>query len=264
VTTSAPQLDSVQGAGFSTPLVVALSTGGIATVKGRNFGAGPSFVSVAASDLVDGNVPTKFRGICVVAGGTRAPIFGASDTQVNFQSPLFSGSSASVSVVSGCDTANAAESNKLTVPIQPATPEFFYATNNADGHNPVIATDSTTGVLLVASNLFPGAGLVPAHPGQFVTIYGTGFGATNPQVAPGAFGSTLANVVAEANVTLGGRDVPAANVQYVGLTPGSPGLYQVNILLPDDTPDGDLSIVLTVGGNASSAGAYLTVLHTNQ
>ncbi|GEM_PF-788267 len=263
VTTPGPQLTSVQGSGFSTPLVVALSTGGIATVKGQNFGAGPSFVSVASSDLVGGKVPTNFRGICVVAGGARAPIFGASDTQINFQSPAFSASSVDVSVISGCDTANSIESNKMTVPVQPATPEFFYATNNSDGHNPVIATDSLTGTLLVASNLFPGAGFLPAHPGQYVTLYGTGFGGTNPPVAPGVFGSTLAPVIADSKVTLNGRDLPAANVQYVGLTPGSPGLYQVNILLPDDTPDGDLSIVLTIGGASSSPGGYLTVQHVN-
>ncbi|MBZ5604926.1 MAG: hypothetical protein LAO79_21730, partial [Acidobacteriia bacterium] len=263
VTTPVPQLDSVQGSGFSTPLVVALSTGGIATVKGKNFGAGASFVNVAASDLVNGNVPVNFKGVCVMVSGARAPIFGASDTQVNFQSPVMGGTSVAVSVVSGCDTANAAESNKITVPVQTATPEFFYAANWSDGHNPVIATDSLTGTLLVASSLVPGAGLVPAHPGQLVTLYGTGFGATNPDVAPGTFGSTLAPVTAAAKVTLNGQDLPAANVQYVGLTPGSPGLYQLNIQLPDDSPDGDLTLVLTVGGVASSAGAYLTVLHTN-
>ena len=263
VQTPTPQIDTVQGSGFSTPAVVALSTGGIATVKGKNFGGGSTFVSVAQGDLVNGNVPVNFHGICVVAGGTRAPIFGASDTQVNFQSPVFTSTSAAVSVIAGCDTANALESNKMTVPVQSATPEFFYAANNPDGHNPVAATDSLTGALLVSATLYPGAGFVPAHPSQFVTIYGTAFGATNPSVAPGAFGSTLAQVTANFTVTLGGRDLPASNVQYVGLTPGSPGLYQVNIQLPDDTPDGDLSLVLTVGGILSSPGAYLTVQHTN-
>jgi hypothetical protein len=61
------------------------------------------------------------------------------------------------------------------------------------------------------------------------------------------------------NTVLGGRQLPAANVLYAGVTPGSPGLYQLNILLPEDTPDGDLSLVIEIGGVASPAGAYLSV-----
>ena len=263
VQTTVPTIDLVQGAGFSTPGVFALSTGGIATVKGKNFGAGSGFVSVAASDLVNGNVPVNFRGVCIVVGGARAPIFGASDTQVNFQSPAFDSTTVNVSVISGCDTAKPAESAKMAVAAKTATPEFFYAANRADGHNPVIATDSLSAALLVAADLFPGAGFSPAHPGEFVTLYGTGFGPTNPFVAPGTFGSTLAAVTGDYKVTLDGKDLPAANAPYVGLTPGSPGLYQVNVQLPDDTPEGDLSIVLTVGGISSSPGAYLTVKRTN-
>ena len=49
-------------------------------------GAG-AFQKVGSADLVNGKVPTNFRGICVDLSGTRAPVFGASDTQVNFQVP---------------------------------------------------------------------------------------------------------------------------------------------------------------------------------
>src|SRR5262249_21139876 len=153
--------------------------------KGQGFGAPSTFVSVAPGDLVNGLVPTKFLGICVMISGVRAPIFGASDTQVNFQSPVMSGTSVTVSVISGCDSSTPAESNKMTILVRTATPEFFYAVNHDDGHNPVIATDSVSGTLLVAADLFPGAGIAPAHPGQYVTIYGTGFGPTKPSVAPG-------------------------------------------------------------------------------
>jgi uncharacterized protein (TIGR03437 family) len=43
------------------------------------------------------------------------------------------------------------------------------------------------------------------------------------------------------------------------MTPFSPGLYQINLLLPDDTRNGDLSLVIEIVGIRSSTGPYLTV-----
>jgi uncharacterized protein (TIGR03437 family) len=92
-----------------------------------------------------------------------------------------------------------------------------------------------------------------------VTVYGTGFGQTNPAVNPGDFPPQLASAVGAVRVLLNGKQLPAANVLYAGVTPFSPGLYQLNLLLPDDTPDGDLSLVIEVAGIQSPGGAYLTV-----
>ena len=92
-----------------------------------------------------------------------------------------------------------------------------------------------------------------------MTIFGTSFGATNPGVDPGEFPAGVATVTGPVSVTLGGSVLPDANVLYAGVTPGNPGLYQLNLILPDDTPDGDLPVVLTIGGVSSPAGAYLTV-----
>jgi uncharacterized protein (TIGR03437 family) len=36
-------------------------------------------------------------------------------------------------------------------------------------------------------------------------------------------------------------------------------LYQLNLILPDDTPAGELPVVLTISEVSSPAGAYLTV-----
>jgi uncharacterized protein (TIGR03437 family) len=261
-TTNSPQINpnGVSGAGFSTPLVTALSTGGIGTVKGQNFGVGPTFLSIGQNDLVNGQVPLNFHGVCVTVGTTRAPIYGASDTQVNFQTPVVgSATSVPVNVIAGCDTPGAVQSSAVTVAIQPATPEFFYWANNSDGQNPVIATDSQTSAPLGAATLY--AGFVPAYPGENVTIYATGFGATNPAILPGVYFLQAAPVAADATVILGGQQIVAANVAYVGVTPGSPGLYQLNFQVPPGAPDGDLPLVISIGGISSPAGPYLTVLH---
>ena len=138
-------------------------------------------------------------------------------------------------------------------------PEFFYFVQNTTGINPVAATDSITGVGIAAASLFPGSGFAPAYPNEYVTVYATGFGATNPAVVPGAFPSQLANVASPVTVLLGGVALPAANVLYVGVTPGSPGLYQLNLQIPASTPNGDLPLIIQIGSQRSPAGAYLTV-----
>lgn len=255
----------VTGAGLSVPAIQALSTGGIGTVKGQNFGVGPTFLSVGPGDLVNGQVPVNFHGVCFEIGGVRAFIFGASDTQINFQTPvLAAGATAAVSVIAGCDASVPLASGAVNVPIQSATPEFFYFTYNANGNNPVAATDSITGAYLVAASQFPGAGFLPAQPNEYVTIYATGFGATNPSFAPGVFPPSGGTVTGTVTVTLGGNPLPAANILYVGLTPNDPGLYQLNILIPAGVPNGDLPLVIAIGNASSSPGAYLTVQAQNQ
>jgi uncharacterized protein (TIGR03437 family) len=266
VVTPIPQIAAggVTGAGFSVPTVQALSAGGIGAVKGQHFGAGPTFLEVGGSDLVNGQVPVNFHGVCLEIGGVRAFIFGASDTQINFQTPTLStGATASVQVLAGCDTNAQLASATVNIAIESATPEFFYFVDNADGHDPVAAADSITGAYLVSSNQFPGAGFLPAHQGEYVTIYATGFGTTNPSFAPGAFPTSSGGLTSNFAVMLGGQPLPAANTLYAGVTPNSPGLYQLNILIPTDAPDGDLPLVITIGNASSPPGAYLTVLHTN-
>ena len=191
------------GAGLSVPAVQALSSNGIASLFGKNFGAGATYQKVGPGDLVNGKVPTNFAGICVDVSGTRAPVFGASDTQVNFQAPrLNPGVTVTVKVISACDSANQTTSNGVTAPAQEATPEFFYFIANADGKNPVAATDSLSGAYLAGASLFPGSGFAPAKPGEYVTVYATGFGLTNPAFAAGEFFAGLAPAAGAVRVLL--------------------------------------------------------------
>jgi uncharacterized protein (TIGR03437 family) len=251
------------GAGLSIPSVQALSSNGIASIFGSNFGAGTTFKKVGSGDLVNGTVPTNFGGICVDVSGTRAPVFGASDTQVNFQAPLLNpGQTLTVKVISACDAASQVTSNGVTAPAQAASPEFFYFVVNGNGNNPVAATDSVSGAGLASASLFPGSGFAPAKPGQYVTVYATGFGVTDPAIGAGVFYAGLAPAAGTVRVLLNGQALPAANVLYAGATPSSPGLYQLNLLLPADTPNGDLPLIIEVAGIQSPAGAFLTVSGT--
>ncbi len=268
LTSAGPQIKpgpgSVESAALSVPAVTSLATGAIASVFGTGFGGGSTFVNVTSGDLVEGALPTNFKGTCVELSGTMAPITGASDTQVNFVVPATSGSSVSVQVLANCGASNQLTSVGVEAPTAAAAPEFFYFVTNSDGHNPVAATDALTNAGIAASTLFPGSGFAPAQPGEYITVYGTGFGATNPAVTPGAFVPASAMVTGAFQVLLNGQPLPAANILYVGITPSIPGLYQLDFQVPAGTPAGDLSLVLEIGGIQSPAGAYITVQSPSQ
>jgi uncharacterized protein (TIGR03437 family) len=58
---------------------------------------------------------------------------------------------------------------------------------------------------------------------------------------------------------LNGVRLPAADVLYAGVAPGYAGLYQVNIRIEADAPNGDLPLSLSVNGISTTPGAFLTV-----
>jgi len=95
-------------------------------------------------------------------------------------------------------------------------------------------------------------------PGDIVTLYATGLGATNPAFASGQLADQAASVSAVSQVTIGSLTVSAADVLYAEVTPGFAGLYQFNIRIPNGVTDGDQSVVLSVNGVGSPSGAYLT------
>jgi uncharacterized protein (TIGR03437 family) len=59
--------------------------------------------------------------------------------------------------------------------------------------------------------------------------------------------------LSQISVLIGGKP---ATVLYAGMT--YPGLFQINIQVPNGVPAGDQSIVLGVGGQLSQSTAYLT------
>ncbi len=69
-----------------------------------------------------------------------------------------------------------------------------------------------------------------------VLVYLTGLGAVKPPVADGvaAPGNPLSNVTMTPQQLLVYLDGEPATVQFAGLAPGFPGLYQINVTIPTD------------------------------
>ena len=250
----------IAGAGGSVPAMKSIAPNGLITIYGSNLASPGTARSVASSDYANGKLPTKLAGICVQVGALLAPVFQVYPTQLTVQVPgVAIGSDVSITVLRNCGDASEAKSAPQTVSVKAAAPEFFYFKLSADGKNPIAAQNAVTGDRIGAVDLIPGVPFVPAKPNDYLTLYGTGFGLTTPSFEAGQVPDGVASTVGKAHVTFGGQTLPDAAVLYAGVTPGSPGLYQLNMQVPADTLDGDYAITLSIAGNSSPAGGYITV-----
>ena len=105
-------------------------------------------------------------------------------------------------------------SSTQTIEIRPVSPAVFLLASGAP------AAVNQNGALNSPDT--------PAIRGQAITLYATGLGTVQRR-------GDLEYVTATVEATLEGR---ALTVQFAGLAPGFPGLYQVNLIIPPDTPPG--------------------------
>jgi len=260
ISTTAPAIASggIVSAGLSIPAVQSLAPNAIVSIFGTNFAPAGTARQVGPGDLVNGAIPTNLAGICVAFGTVRAPVLGVFSAQLNVQVPQLASGATTVQVITGCDTPQSQTSNAVNVNIAAAAPEFFYFVHNADGHNPIAAINAITGAYIGTPSLIIGTSFQPTQAGDYLTLFATGFGATDPPVAPGQLATGTANVTAAVSIVFGGVTLSPSDILYVGLTQNA-GLYQVNIQVPDNVPAGDQSFVITIGGVSSPAGGFLTV-----
>ncbi len=157
----------------------------------------------------------------VQINGTNAPVVAATPFQVNALIPAsLTPGGAQLTVASGNGTAQQAFTISNVAPAIFSISASQAAITNADN------------ALNTPSN--------PAKRGGVIVIYATGFGA----VSSAGVASTPVTVV------IGGANLPPL---YAGVSPGTPGLNQVNVMLPANLPPGlALPLYLQQGGVVSN------------
>ena len=144
-------------------------------------------------------------------------------------------------------TVNGAVSAAFSAPSQALSPSLFTFTGNS-----YVAATRANGSLVGPATLYPGSSS-PAKPGETVVLYGNGFGPTSTPVVGGSMRQS-GNLATLPAIRIGGT---AATVSFAGLV--SPGLFQFNVMVPPDTPDGDQPIIAAYNGQSTQAVALLTV-----
>ena len=176
-----------------------------------------SFTGVATTTASSIPLPKTLGGVRVTIDGVDAPLYDVRSTQITF---LIPGATAAglrpVQITTSAATVNG------SVRVIGSAPGLFTkdaqvppkgAIRNQDG-----VTENTSST--------------PAKRGDVISIYATGPGALSRQVddgaAPGA--APLAETKSTLQVYIGGVE---AKVQFSGLNPDAPGLWQINAVVPD-------------------------------
>jgi len=260
-----PAVTSAVGAGLSLPLVEAGSYNALMTLFGRNFADEGVTRVLTGADLVAGRVPTQLGDWCVEVNGQRTPLFGvfgqAEQDQINLQVNISPGTQTlSFVVVRGCGTASERRSPAFEIEGRRATPEFFFFQFNQDGVDPIAAIDGVTGELIGEPGLLPGATFRRAREGDVVTLFMTGLAETLQRFDPGELPGGASQTVFRVRVLVGGVEITPL---YAGVAPGFAGLYQVNILLPEGLPSGNLAVTVIVetpdGDAPTPVGGFISV-----
>lgn len=206
---------------------------------------------VVTSSLMMGSFyPTQVAGVSVYMDSMLVPLLYVSASQINFLVPTNEiAGPAQITVVR-----QGVRGPTVTVDLVAAAPQIFtYDIGGYPGY--AIAQNWNTGYGIVTPD-------TPAHPGDIVILYLTGLGAVSPATSSGELTPYASPITqtswATLTVTIGGAALPPSAVLYAGLTPGSAGLYQINVVLPPN-PGSDPVVQVSIGGQVSAANCLLAV-----
>ena len=220
----------------------AIKTNGVVNAASYAPDASPgSLIAIFGDDLATGTDaaksapwPSTLAGATLTLNGRLMPLYYVSPGQVNAMVPYETPLGPATLVVS----VGVVGSASYTVNISQASPGII-----AFGDNRAVAVNED-GTVNTAAN--------PAKPGSTVVIYMIGIGPTDFAVATGA-AAPLDRLVRPAGIVtvkLGSQTVTPV---FLGLTPGSVALAQLNLKLDENLASGDYAVRVTVAGKESNA-----------
>lgn len=194
-------------------------------------------------------VANALQGVHVLFDGIPAPITFASALQVNAVVPY---------AVAGHSTTTVqveylgAVSAPVSLPVAAVAPGLF--TVNTRGNGP--------GAILNAKDNSVNSATNPVVRGDWVSIYGTGAGATDPASVDGLLATPPYPLVkAPVSVTIGGIPCRTEQINYAGAAPYLvSGVMQINAQVPDGVTPGDgVPLLVDIGGVTAQAAVTLAV-----
>ncbi|HET8550031.1 MAG TPA: hypothetical protein VFL57_18605 [Bryobacteraceae bacterium] len=231
-------------AGTATPMV-----SGIVNMADFTDAVAPgAIVSISGSSLADDTaaaseapLPTSLADVCLSVNNIAVPLFSVAPNEIRAQLPNGVAGSAQMVVRTSGGTSSAFAFNVL-----PSAPAIFRTGTAGEESGLPLVYRAANEELVTFTN--------PVRVNDVLVIYGTGIGATSPEVTAGfaAPRDTIVRAVNELKVTLGGVPV---RVDFAGLAPGAIGVYQLNVAIPPAVPEGR-EVPLTI-----TAGTYSTTIN---
>jgi uncharacterized protein (TIGR03437 family) len=219
----------------------AISPGLVVVIYGS--GLGPA--QLAQFQLgANGLVPTNVGGTSVFFNGAAAPMLYSSATQVAAVVPYNLGNA---SLIQAFVQFQGQTSAPVNLSVATLTPAIF--TLNGSGTGQAAAVNNSDGSINGPAH--------PAKAGDFVQLYITGAGVTNPPSVDGLPNAVpLPLPVATVAASVGGKQVSA---QAVGAPGAVAGVFQVNVQIPTGLTPGAVPVLVTVGTANTQTGVTLTV-----
>jgi uncharacterized protein (TIGR03437 family) len=231
----------VDAAGFRPTI----SANGWVTIKGNNLAR--TTRPWRSSDFAGTSLPRDLEGTSVTINGRPAYVSYISPTQLNVLAAVGDSTTGAVTVRVTTPTGTVmASANK-----QALSPGFFLF----DGTQ--VAAVFINGSLVARPGTFPppSQNTRGARPGEEISLYLGGLGATAPAAPEGVIPTSAANLASQPTVQIGGA---SATITFAGMSV-LPGLYQVNVTVPPSLSAGDHAVTLTVAGQSTQPGATLRV-----
>ncbi len=243
--------------------------------QGNCQGGSPQFgtATAAYTDLPNPlPLPTTLGDIQVLFNGTPAPLYYVSPTQINFLVPMYDSSGnpmptsgtaevlvvqASTGQIYGAGQAQMATAAPAILMLTYSGPIRQAAVINQDGS----INDSTH----------------PAARGSVISIYATGEGFVPGAPADGNVPQSLLSTPATPRVAIGSAFVDTVPimqgdpqdgqfVQFSGLSPQFPGIWQINVQIPMATPPSQQTFIgiLMNSVNSLNPAVYRTIINVGQ
>jgi len=225
-----------------------MSPGSFFTIFGENLAPA---IQTWEGSIQGTSLPSQLGGVSVTVGGQPAYPAYVSPGQLNVLLPT-----GAVTGPAEVQVTTPQGSSSAAAEVQMHAPGFFAFWLD---HPYVVATHSDHS--LVARLEPPGPAGHPAQPGEEITLWGTGFGPTNPQAPSGQLFVGAYPLVApnDLQVTIGGT---TAQVAFAGVT--FAGVWQISVVVPPGLPNGDHLVQASIGGVRTQDNAFIAVQGPSQ
>lgn len=245
------------------PQIAKVSPRAIASVFGTDF---TDQTVLAPNVEADGTVSKRLAGSCVEVQGERASLFAMLPTQANFQVPenISVNESVEVVVIGNCDGPLETRSEPQLVGSELHAPGFFVFPqfNGTDGANPIAALHGGGPDVVAPDGLFADTAdqmFFPAAEEEFVSLFMTALGPTDPIFNAGEIPGVDAPVTFPVEVSIGGIELAQDDIFYVGVAPCCAGLYQAVVKIPAGIGPGNHEVILRINDIATPPGPFVTV-----
>jgi uncharacterized protein (TIGR03437 family) len=176
-----------------------------------------TFTGVTTTTASSFPLPTTLASVKVTIDGVDAPLYDVRATQLTFLIPY-----ATKPGIRPVQISIGATNITGNLRVMSSSPAVFIKDTATPPRAAALNQDGLT----------ENSSSSPARRGEIVSIYGTGPGALTAQPTDGAIpgSSPLISTVSKPQVYIGGVE---ADVQFSGLNPGAPGLWQLNVIIPN-------------------------------